>query len=255
MKKKIKQDSNLMTYLPVIITAVVIFVLSLTFVRVKIQEISSARTQIKESRERLKKLSTKIEKIQQIDLSSIDEKKEITRNTLPTLKNIPLILNTLETLTVQSKLHMLLLKVNPGEISTGSGKALPVVQAADEKNSFKLEITINGSYKDVTKFIKMLNSSNPLVSVERVILTLFDSQDKEDKEDEEQNPSTKMTAQIELLAYYLPELQTIGKPSDPLPKITDGQKSTYDKIKKFESFATLVEMVPTGKSNPFVLVE
>jgi len=243
MKTKIKTPAAINIYLPVILTVFVIIALSATFLRSKLQDIITINTSIKESKERLEKLTKKINKLQKLDFDSLKEKNTTLKDTLPATKNIPQLLNSLETMAAQTKINLALIKVNPGEISTPSAAAESKI-IKNFKDSYEVEVTAQGNYSDLIKFLEKTNYTSPIITIEKISFSLRDKKETD-----------KAFVQINLLAYFYPEIKTIGKISDSLPQISSHQEKNFKQLAKFKTYNTLVESIPTGKKNPFVLAE
>lgn len=244
--KKINLPPFFSIYLPVIITVFAILMLSIFFLKPKVQDIILINSTLKSSREKLEKLNQKINFLQKIDSHSLNEKNSLLTEALPVSKNIPYFLGSIESIASENKVRLTLIRVNPGEISTPSAASNKDPLVKTFKDSYQLEVTTQGTIKNLIKFLERLNSSSPIVTIEQASLSFDEKKDSE---------SNLANLQVNLFAYFYPEIKSIGKISDPLPQITETENQIYEKLTKFSTYTISVDFVPTGKKNPFTLIE
>jgi len=241
------QITELMTYLPVIVTVIIIVTLSSTLLKSKIQDILVVKDQISQSQEVLDKITKKIEILQKVDYVSLTEKNTKLKQTLPSSKNIPQVLSTLEIITNNSGMELVLLKVNPGEISTPSASTNNNTMP-QFKDSYDIELSLLGSYEKLITLVKDLDRTNPVFLIENISISNAAKKETDFSNDQ-------ISALVKINAFYYPELVTIGKVSDSLPILDKNKEELLSQFQSFQTYSQTIEKVPTGKKNPFVLAD
>lgn len=154
----------------------------------------------------------------------------------PSEKDVAKLLISLEGLKKDSGLKIEEMDLSPGLLATEEAKL-----SKSSKKEFNFRLSLRGSYDKLSDFLRKLEKTAPLTSVEKAQLRFTRG-----KEDVGVNLSFK--------AYYLPSKANFRTPLDkPLPELTPSLKNTLERILDFKIFVQ-VPFLPedqVGKENPF----
>lgn len=216
---------------------IVIFVFASGFflIQPRIREIFSIQKNLKKEEKRLAQLTAKTAALEGLDQVELSEKAEITAKSLPSEKDLPLLLSVLKNLAAKNNLELRSLEVDPGEIATASAKE------KEEKLPFlSFEIVVGGQMSDFKEFLTQVAQAIPLMRTENINLEV-----------EEMGGSLK--ADLFLGSPYLFPPATLGLPEKPLAQITSEEEEVYHELSQFDFSLVEEELpsVPAGKENLF----
>lgn len=212
-----------------------ILVSGLLLVRPKINEILSARKNLKKEEKRLAQLTAKVAALEGLDQTELSEKADITAKALPSEKDLPLLLSSLKTLSAKNNIELQNIQVNPGELATVSAEG-----KKDKLDFLSFEIIAAGQMADFREFLIQLAKTAPLMRGESVVI-------------DTEETGEGFQADLSLEAPFLPPPVTLGVTETPISQITPEEEKTYQKLARLDFYLVEEELppVPAGKENPF----
>ena len=202
------------------VSGLIIVLVTTIFVLPKIKLLVDTRTDLRNKKEKLSRLTEKATLLEGFDEYELKKKVVVAEKALPSKKAIAEILATLSSLSSQSGVSFVGINISPGKlIPEKSGKL--VFQA-----SFK------GSKEDLKAFLRKLDEVLPVMGV--VSLGVKGE-----------------TLSLKIESYFSPPPESLGKIDVPLSKISQLEEDTYRKIAQFKDFEEKLPSVPIGKENPF----
>lgn len=181
-------------------------------------------------------LSGKLETLNGIETSLADERVKKMEAVFPSLKPIVPLLASLSQLAAEHSLTFGGLSLSPGSLSQEKDQS-------DLKDlSFNFEV--GGDFLQISQFMKALENTAPLMKIESVALNikanpLFDPQ------------ATKVSAQIEVSAYYQAPPKTLGSIDTPVRLLTKNEEVLLNQLVGFRTFPAIVPTAAVGKENLF----
>lgn len=168
--------SKLKTFVvPAIILVTIILIIPFAFVPL-LNNVKETNDSLKSEQERLDRLSTKVEILNSLDESDINDKISISEQVLPVGKSLASLVVGIQNLAVGSKLTVEKITLSPGGVATNSADINSSGKEGD--NSLILELDLSGKISSVQNFLNKLQVAKRLVFADEVIL----STDEESRE-------------------------------------------------------------------------
>jgi|GEM_PF-3940719 len=233
-------------YFSPFITLLLIIGLAILFVRPRIIEINEIQNNLKVERERLVKLTEKAAFLQNQDLNKLKNDANLVNSAIPSEKDIPYILSSLNLLSREASVSVISVQTSPGKISTESG-VKSLAKTIDQKSSSQTDkllfnVVIEGPFEGIKYFLTKLASILPLQSVNSIS---FSRKGKGEEVFGTVNATFSIATYYQLLPKYL------GKTSDPIEKITPEEEKILSTISTFEKAQEVTGSVPVGREDPF----
>lgn len=223
--------------LPVISVLISLIILGLVIVP-QIISYFSLNARIKDQIAQTDDLNSKITEIESINNEDTKKGLEITLTILPTDKDIPSAILSLQTLIAKSSVA-----------ATSSGQLVlkDIIYNNSKKgsvqNSFQLSLTLVGPLQSLKNFITYLQSAPRLYQVESISAQF-------------QKGSRTVEVELPISVLYDPNAKASISFSDPVPKLGAKEAEMLNKLNSFivpaqpEVYSSTAS-VPTGKSDPF----
>lgn len=229
-----------------LISITLVFVISLLFLKPKIEEILLQRTEIETQKIKIERLTQKENLLKQLSADDLKTKIQLMVEAVPSEKDVPSFLAALDFLAKEASVSVVAVQTTPGKISTPSAAAN--TKEADKVQSVPLNITLEGQMGGVKAFLSKMLSSLPLQSVQSFSFN-FEWNKKGQPENKE--PFGKVVSNFALGYYfqYLPK--EIGKVTDMLPKISAADEKTLSQLQGYEHLPTVTSFTLTGRDDPF----
>jgi Tfp pilus assembly protein PilO len=236
----------------------VIVLVSVFFLIPKAQEIFTHQEELKSTQQDLVDLTSKRTLLETLNQNDLLKNTMLAQSTLPSDKDIALILVSLENLSSSTGLSLDSVSFSPGAISAsqtatktspskGQPPALLVGQVITRKGAQAILISVktSGSQTAVGDFIQKLASGRRLFDIQSVNIN-FGAQDE------------TLTAEFSIFAYFLPNPTQIGLPNTPLAPFSPNDMQLLSRLSSFTDLAAVsVSSVsgsvsePVGKLNLF----
>lgn len=220
--------------LPGIILLVSLF-LSAKFLYPKAVQTFSFHQQLKRNESQVLKLGGKAAFLKEQKDQNISALYEKINQVFPSEKDVAGLLVSLEGLKKESGLKVEKLDLSAGLLATEGAKS----KVSEKEFDFRLNLL--GSYENLIKFLKKVEKTAPLTSVEKAQVRF--NLGKED-----------VAVNLTFKAYYSPPKDEKQIPIEkPLPELSSSLKNTLERLLDFEIF-TYTPFLPDGqigKENPF----
>lgn len=193
----------------------------------------SVRDQIDQTQNKSENLEAKANELGSINDLLTQKDLKVVFSVLPTDQDVPRAMMILQEMVAKSGLEL-------KSTSFGaSGQSLG-------KNSFQLNIAVSGQINLLRDFLIKLQNASRLFQVESIGVQF-------------QKNQGIIEAEIPLSVFYQTELEIIGSPNEPIPKISDKDKELLSKL--YQSVGQMDESlnnaeassasIPLGKYDPF----
>ncbi len=194
------------------------------------------RDQISQTKNKSQSLEEKASALEGINSLLTQKDLKVVFSVLPVDQDVPKAMMILQEMITTSGLELR---------STAFGSSR-TVDPKQDKNSFKLNITVAGPINLLRDFLIKLQNSSRLFQVESIGVTF-------------QKNQGVIEAEIPLSVYYQPSLGEIGKSDQPLPKLSDQNKELLAKLYQtveqtnlsFDNIDATASSIPLGKADPF----
>lgn len=193
-------------------------------------------------------IKNRVEILQSFDENDLEQKMRLLIEAVPVEKDVPDFMLSLESLIQQFQITETDFAINPpGSIATESAKAPSPEEKNLHENIVSADLTINGSQENVINFM------NTMVSVKRLLRSSEAQFDFDGEAD-------VVTAKLKIDTFFAPLPEVIGKPTDPLERLTDAELAVFSKLEAYQ----VPQKIPvddaiinsTGfKQNPFAPIE
>lgn len=231
-----ERKSNSPTYLvSLIIIAGVIFS-SLFVLRPKVEEIFQLRNEETVLREKLAKLTKKLNTLRGLDQKELENRASTALKTLPAELDPSYTLFIVRTLANDAGIEIEDISFSSFSTATDTSK----LKKSKTAGLPSLELTFNGSggLDQYQSFLEKIKGTIPLI---RAIKVAADTRE-----------GWQMEAKINFEAYFLPLPTTLGEAEKPIEVINDKEEKIYQEILKFTPLPQEeLPLVPAGKENPF----
>jgi len=220
MSKQRISFSDLKTLVLPIGFVVFTFLFGFVVVAPKAKEIFVLNRRMKEQKEELFILETKIETLSKLASINLKEKLELSLKALPAEISVPLVMSTIEQIAGQNDLDLK---------SFSSG------------DNFVFECVLEGNKSSLESFFTDLDQSLPILTTQEIKLT-----DVEDR---------LIKAEFGLKAFFLDFEEEI-KASEKVSLLSSEEEATLGELEKFTFFALPALLTPvstsaSGRTNPF----
>jgi len=210
------------------------FALALLVIKPRIAESIETNKKVGEKKAQLDKLNQKKDEVSSLDEQEIREMVNKTIKALPSRKDIPGLVASVERLIGLNQLTLSSVQLVPGEISTESGK---VVQK-EEEGTLKVQLSLSGSFENVKKFLENAVSASRLLSIDSVSI----------QSQEGNNLNVGMTMSY----FYQPVAEVVPPIDQPVAKLTDKEKETLEKVFGYEDYSQpFLQASQSSRTNPF----
>lgn len=226
--------------LPVLVVIVVVGATVLVLVP-QMRAINTGRQDLEVQEEQLNRLVEKRQQLESLSEAELDSQLLVVMRVLPNEKPVSQALGLLMNTTKSNEVNLNGYAMDPGEVASGGAKA-EVKEDKDQPGvlaSLLIETELTGIYGAMTSFLRIVEEE--IAPLSRALrLTLSINEEKQERSEKEVDVSLEME-----MAYATPP-ETIGKPSDPLPKITNTQKALLDLLAQRQSAELETGLVPIG---------
>lgn len=232
-----------------VVSWIVIFVLSLSVVLPRIQNILEIRDKNDGLQKNLAALQDKITFLESFKSAEFSSQNEKMQRILPTTKPFLQMLSTLEQLSVQESVLFAGLDINPGVIASES--AAPSDKGSDTIAHLDLQLKILGSAANINSFMDKLNTVTPAVDIQS-----YSTSTQKQGVGALVAADQIYEADIKLRLLYAPI--AAAKTGQPLPTLS-AEETEYAKTKLsnyviFDGQNTVVPSLDQlGKDDPFAL--
>ena len=103
---------------------------------------------------------------------------------------------------------------------------------------------MDGEFNNVLKFLRELETTAPLMKIDKVGLTIKTSLLID-------NISTVVTADINVSAFYQPAPKSLGTISQPVKLLSRSEEAILSRLFNFTHFQAVLPVAQTGKTNLF----
>lgn len=211
------------------LTIIAVILLSVKFFIPGLLQIQEILTKVKQSNEQLTLLEKKVSKLTALENSPLKTDYEQLEQVLPSEKNIPFILSSLDSLEKQTNLTIDSFSLKPGLLDKDSTKSANKTKTGvSEKLDFTL--SLSGTDEQLNEFIRQLLTSVPLFNINNANYVKIGSQYK---------------ATFNVSTYFQNYPVSLGKIETPLTELTASQKSTWEKVKNYKTLP-LFEQISSG---------
>lgn len=223
--------------LPVLILGMVVLS-ALLILKPKIGEIMSMREDLSTERENLAKVTQKLAALEGLNENELSQRVEETFKFLPADKDLPGALVAIRSLSQETGLELVNIKVSPGTISTESAGFKTETKGGAPFLGF--QISVKGGLGVTKEFLGRLGKTAPLMKVKNLKVNADEGGERAD---------------VLLDIFYLPLPEAMGSVESPLPTITSQEEKAYRSLKEIEVFQPAMGFIPvaSGKENPFSL--
>lgn len=173
-------------------------------------------------------LNNKAKELQKIDEVTRGKDLVIALTILPTERDVPIAMSTLQSLIAKSNLVLKSTTYSPQSKSK-------------ENNNFMFTISVLGSLSSIKSFLGELQSGSRIFKVQSITLNF-------------QNTSSLAEVSIPLLVFYEPVPKTLVTLDQPIPTISEKDEQLIGQLSKsvFQTEITSTSSaVPLGKVDPF----
>jgi len=229
-----KSFGNLTVFLlPSIAVVTVIFAFLLINPRIK--DILDLNKSIKDLENKVANVDRKLSILSSLDSNSLLSQVTEAEKALPSQKDIPGLLSSLDRLAQETGVSITSFQVVPGEITaTSSAKAIGA-------ESLPFKMSVSGSYEGVKSFLSKAVNSNRTLRIRSVAISA-----------KSQAGQSSVSASLDMEAFYQVISRIIFAPSERLPDITVEEQKALEKARLRPNLSEVPGAIaPTGKVNPF----
>ena len=220
-----------------------------------LDNVKETNNKLKADQERLGILSEKVNVLDSIDESDVNDKLSRSEQVLPVGKSLASLVVGIQNLAVGNKLTVVGITLSPGKVATDS--ATPAETANDQTggpssvgnraldsqpkgNVLVLELNLNGSISSLQQFLAKLQNAKRLVFPNEVSLT---------SDEEEKN----FVIKIFLEAPFRPVPKAQGDfVAEPLPELSEKDLETLEFVDRFTNVTNIkITEVKVGLKDPF----
>lgn len=224
--------------LPILILLVV-FLVSVVFLKPKLSEILEVRRDIKSEKKSLTALTQKLTTLDSLAQVELNEKALLTLNALPIEKDVAKNLFILKQLVQDSGLGLSNITIgNVGDISTASAQIK--LEKGEVLPAMIFSISVSGQMSEIGDFISKINFTLPIMRINQIYLS------------NKRGDIPEIT--LDINSYFLPLPKTLGKVEDLVVAISPQEEKVFEKLTEFKVFDLQEDFYYSGgqKDNPFV---
>jgi len=237
MKTKLKPAQYRFYLLPILVV-ILILAATMVFLKPKIQMALAAHRRLREGKQNLTQLTTKLSTLEGLDQPELAKKTDLVLQAVPVEKDVPALLVVLEVLGEQMGVTILKVDTSPGELSTQSAqtKKTGVKQINDE---LMFDISISGDLEKIADFLQRVKKGLPLMKLGDVALV--------------QQDQDFFQADLELQTFFLALPEKLTPVDASVAQVSQAEEAAYQQLLTLELIATESTLMPvqTGKQNPF----
>jgi len=223
---------------------VIIIILSITVFRNTIQ---NTITLYKANRELRLKLSGLIDKkayLENLDDGQLAEQVRQTEQVFPSKKPVMEFLNSMKYLAFEDKVLLGGFSLKPGQFELDRQKKVKALGdfKKTKLENFEINLSVNGTFDDIVKFIKDLEKTAPLLSIDKIGLAI---------KNKEVDPMI-VSASLAVTVYYQKAPDTIPAVDAKVIKLSEAENKILDQLSIFK-FRPLIpsENIYQGRTDPF----
>jgi len=184
--------------------------------------------------QRLAVLNEKAEALKKLDEDDLQQKVKEALKGLPTKKDIPQVIASVENLVRKNGLTPTSITIDSGVISTDSAKATQ----PQDKETIKVKLSLTGTYDNLRNFMTKTLSSKRLLA-----LGNFSINSSEDNDFE---------FTIDLVYYYKPIAVANLDIATPVELLTDNESGALANISSYDYVSEPFQASASSRPNPFV---
>lgn len=216
--------------------AVLLFGVVLAFLVVKprIAESIETNKEIDQLKTRLDNLNQKRDELSSLDGQEILTEVNKAVKALPSRKDIPGLVASVEKLVGLNQLTLNSFSLTPGKISTESS------EVAQEEGTLEVQLGLSGTLENVKNFLAKTVSTARLLSIGNISLT--------------SQKEGGLDVGIAVSYFYEPIPELVPKVDEPVAKLTDKEKEALNKVFGYVEHDYLsqpFQASPSSKTNPF----
>ena len=240
-------DNRTSIYLLPFLGGMLIVIVSFFVVIPKAREIPATRQTINEQEIRLVSLGKKRKLLESVESGSTKKYLDDANLALPSDKDVPSIITTLENTALSSGVTLDSLDLSPGVVSTESGTKENQGESRKGANLVTVSAVIRGSTEQFRDFVTKLHIVKRIFDIQSIKLSYFPDQ------------KDILQGNFSLTTYYLSPITQIGGVETELPPISQEEQSLFAKLATYPDFTQIVEATtggtisnePLGKSDLF----
>ncbi|OGD56644.1 hypothetical protein A3E73_02000 [Candidatus Beckwithbacteria bacterium RIFCSPHIGHO2_12_FULL_47_17] len=198
----------------------------------------------KQLTKRLVQLEGKLNTLNGIEPLLIDDRVKKMEAVFPSVKPIVPLMASLSQLAAQQNLTFGGVSLSPGSLSQGEAKSKDKKKTATDLNDLRFGFQIGGDFDSISKFMRSLENTAPLMKIEEVGLTIKTNPLFERTE-------TIVVADIKVAAYYQPPPKTLGGVDKPVKLLSRSEEILLNQLVSFKTFPQVVPQTTVGKEDLF----
>ncbi len=229
-----------------ILAFLTVLILSATIFRQTFIKTLNQRGENEEKEDELARLTKKAVFLENIDRNQLEERVRSVEQVFPSKKPALELLNSLQRLAVEDEVILGEFTLAPGEMGSVEKEKVSRRRTVVKSEMKDLEVvfSISGNFSQVSKFIKDLEKTAPLVKCESLGLSFEDISESEE--------TMVLRASLEVKVFYQALPEAIPAVDSPAPQLTAEEKKTLDELSIFEFYPLeLSSGVTKGKEDLF----
>lgn len=229
-----------LSYLIFVLVGAAVLFSFLFFLSPKIGQILTLQSRQKAQKEKLAKLTFKLNSLEKLDLFELENQSKVALTALPAEGDASYLMYLARSLVAEAGLSLddLQFDLKGLTVSATASSALPRSKTANlPVISWKMEIA--GTFDQLKELMENMKKIAPIIQVVVVNLEL-------------KTPEA-MTAVVEVESHFLPLPETLGEVEKPLELINNEEQIAYQKVRGLKTVpAEALAPVSFGKANPFL---
>lgn len=247
MRRSLFKQYGIYMYLTAIVVCLAIVLVLILIPQMK--SIPDKYQSIKEKNGQLARLEKKRSLLESVNINTT-QVLTLAESALPSDKDAPTVLSTLENLATQTQVDILSINLSPGLVSTESGTLPASTQGPRNATETRkkgilalpVKITIFADAGHLTDFIKKTLTSRRFMDIDTIDISYVP-----DKEG--------ISASLMLNAYYLPAVTEIGELESEIVELTTQELALLRSLEEYTDMSRIDYeadiSLPTGKQNLF----
>ncbi|KKR76033.1 MAG: hypothetical protein UU21_C0020G0010 [Candidatus Levybacteria bacterium GW2011_GWA2_40_8] len=193
----------------------------------------------KKQKTELGNLEKKLQILEGIDKNLVTDRVKKMEAVFPSDKPIIQLLSGLSQLAAKHNLSFGGISLSPGSLTKTDEK-----KAETDLSDLTFGFEVDGEFNNVLKFLRELETTAPLMKIDKVGLTIKTSLLID-------NISTVVTADINVSAFYQPAPKSLGTISQPVKLLSRSEEAILSRLFNFTHFQAVLPVAQTGKTNLF----
>lgn len=232
-------------YTSPIFIGLVMAIITFVAVKPKLDEIIERRDKIEADKIKLERLTKKELFLKNLDTEALKPKVELVVQAIPSEKDFPSFITTMNYLAQEASVSMTALNTSPGKVSTDSG----VLNLASKSEALPIHISMEGQLANIKVFLTKMLNSLPVQSLQSFT---FDFKWKDKGGEKAANDVFGKVAADFSQAFYYKTLPTeLGKVTDQIQKITPDEEELFTKLSGYYQSPKVQNFTPVGREDPF----